>query len=115
MKKAFSYFFILMGTGILIISSSHSLMKSISDKRNGLSGPLGVHHGNGAGDLVNMAYLDDEKKFYEPYGYSFSKPRDTTNTQIDLYVWGDSYTLHIPDSAFAAISHYHFGRRDYSD
>jgi hypothetical protein len=120
MKKVLSYLFILIGTGLMLASTSKKLMKAIADKRRTVSGPFGLHH-SGAGDLANMSFLEKEKKFFEPNSYVFKKPSDTGKNNIDLYTWGDSYLMKypdsglvIPDSVFAHISHYHFGRREYS-
>lgn len=115
MQKGFSYFFILFGITLLVVSTSPNLMRRFSNWRQGLSGAFANHRANGAGDLADMSYLDGEKIFFEPFGYDFHRPQDTTRRNIDLYIWGDSYVKEVPDSAFGAIDHYAFGRRDYFD
>ncbi len=115
MKKALSYFFILLGIALLAISDSKDLTEAILNKRSGISGWFGLRQWNNAGDLVSMSYLYDEKKFVEKGGYHFTKPLDTVRKNIELYVWGDSHLRYVPDSAFALTGHYHFGRRDFTD
>lgn len=115
MKKALSYFFIVLGIALLAISDSKDLTQAILDKRNRISGWFGLRHWDNAGDLVTMSYLYDEKKFIEKKDYRFTRPLDTIRKNIELYVWGDSYLKDVPDSAFALAGHYHFGRRDFTD
>ena len=115
MRKIASWFFIFVGLALMVASTSGPIMHFLNTKRAGLSGWAGVHHAVGAGDLVSMAYLDKEKNFYEAKDYRFTRPSDTGNRNIDLYVYGDSYVWEVPDSAFGHISHYHFARRDYTD
>jgi len=115
MRKVAAWFFIVLGTGLMGVSTSKILMRAVSDRRHALQGPFGVHHAPTGGDLVTMAYLDDYSKFCEPYGYRFKRPVDTGSRNIDLYVWGDSYVMEVPDSAYAHIDRYRFGRRDYTD
>lgn len=115
MRKIASWFFIFIGLALMVASTSGPIMHFLNTKRAGLSGWAGVHHAAGAGDLVSMAYLDKEKNFYEAKDYQFSKPADTGNRNIDLYVYGDSYVWEVPDSVFGHVSQYHFARRDYTD
>ena len=112
MRRLLSYIGIFSGLGLLVVSTSRPLMKNIGDWRYAHYGPMGVHHTPDGGDLVTMAYLDDEPKFCEPFGYTFVR-RDTG--AVDLYVFGDSYVMYLPDTAFANVHRYTFGRRDYTD
>ena len=76
---------------------------------------FGLHNGTG-GDLVSISYLDNVKHFKEKYEFKFVKPSDDTGSRnIDLYIYGDSYMLEIPDSAFTGVHSYHFCRRGYQD
>lgn len=115
MRKVLSYLFILLGLGLLVLSTSRPLMEHVSQWRYNQAGWLGVHQAGAAGDLVTMAYLDKEPRFFAPYDLRFTRAPDTGRRNIDLYVWGDSYVMHVPDSAFSHLHAYHFGRRDYQD
>jgi hypothetical protein len=115
MRKFISLLFIFSGTVLMLISSSEKTMKKIFEKRSALKGWFGVHHSQ-AGDLVSMSYLDNVPRFRESYDYYFARPSDTTaERNIDLYIYGDSYLMTIPDSAFGSINQYHFARRSYED
>src|SRR5450432_69307 len=115
MKKIASIFFIFIGLVLLIISSSKNLMKVISSKRSNLDGAFGTHR-QASGDLVSMSYLDHVKKFQDKDEEKYFRPAgDTGRRNIDLYIYGDSYLMYIPDSAFGFINSYHFGRRTYQD
>jgi hypothetical protein len=114
-RKIVSLFFIFIGLALLVISTSDSLMKKIIDERSGLNNSFGIHQFPG-GDLVSISYLDKVKRFQESYEFRFVKPPDdTAKRNIDLYIYGDSYMLEIPDSAFNAVHSYHFCRRGYQD
>lgn len=115
MRKVLSYLFILIGLGLLVLSTSDVLMGRVMRWRYTRPGWLGVHQAGEAGDLVTMAYLDKEPRFFAPYDLQFTKAPDTGRRNIDLYVWGDSYVMHVPDSAWSHLHAYHFGRRDYHD
>lgn len=114
MKKVFAWLFIIIGIVVLIISTSRSIMQSISDKRAGFTGAFGIHRANG-GDLLNMSFLDNETKFQQQVNFVFNRSPDTVKRNINLYLWGDSYVMHIPDYAFAHVNKFQFGRRDFSD
>jgi hypothetical protein len=115
MRKIVSIFFIFTGSALLLISSSDRFMKMIATKRSGIDGWFGIHRSN-AGDLVSMSYLDSVKQFLKKYKENFARPPDDSGKRnIDLYIYGDSYLLSIPDSAFGYINSYHFGRRSYFD
>lgn len=105
---------ILAGMGILYISTSETMMRKISDIRNESDAWWGVHSSREKGDLVNMAYLDYIHKFHSERDYMFTKAVCKEQPQTDLYLYGDSYTFKIPDTAFACVDNYTFGWR-YSD
>jgi hypothetical protein len=114
-RKIVSIFFIFIGLALLIISSSEHLMKNIITERSALNNCFGIHQSPG-GDLVSISYLDKVKRFQEKYEYKFVKPVDDSGSRnIDLYIYGDSYLMEIPDSAFSSINSYHFCRRSYED
>jgi hypothetical protein len=90
-------------------------MKKIIEARSGLDNSFGVHQ-SGGGDLVSISYLDKIKRFREIDESHFVKPADDTGSKnIDLYIYGDSYLLGIPDSAFYGINSYHYCRAGYQD
>ena len=90
-------------------------MNRITMKRTDLNGWFGTHH-QSAGDLVSMSYLDQVNRFQEKDEEHFVKPvEDSGGRNIDLYIYGDSYLMSVPDSAFSSINSYHFGRRTYED
>jgi hypothetical protein len=114
-RKIVSVFFIFIGLALLMISSSDVLMKDIIAKRSALNNPFGIHQFPG-GDLVSMSYLDHVKRFQEKDDYKFFKPvEDTGSRNIDLYIYGDSYLMEVPDSAFSCVNSYHYCRRGYQD
>ncbi len=115
MRKIISLFFIFFGLGLLIISGSNDMMNRITAKRSNLAGWFGIHHG-AYGDLASMSYLDHVKQFQERDEVHYVKPADDAGTRnIDLYIYGDSYLMAVPDSAFSSVNQYHFGRRTYED
>jgi hypothetical protein len=114
MRKLFSWFLIFLGLFVLFISTSKDAMKSISDRRNNDVGLFGTYHGVG-GDLGSISYLGKVPKFSKHDPFTYKRPPDTTDKNIDLYVFGDSYVVFIPDSAYAHIAHFHSGRRDYTN
>ncbi len=114
MKKILAWLLIVIGLAVLVMSTSRNMMKSISDKRFSWIGAFGIHLANG-GDLVNMSFLDKEPKFLQHTNFVYKRSPDTTNKNIDLYVWADSYVTHIPDSAYAQVNKFQVGRRDFID
>ena len=70
------------------------------------------------GDLTSMSYLDQVKKFCAPADYVFDKPGGEQNTNIALYLYGDSYVREIPKDAFAGIDtfafHFRYDTHDYT-
>lgn len=111
MKKVVSYILIVLGIGILFISTSREMMGEISSVRNNIdSGPFGTHQTN-KGDLVDMAFLDLVPKFHSELDYYFPKPEYSGENNINLYLLGDSYTHMAPDSAFARVNEYRYAWR----
>ena len=75
-------------------------MNRITTKRSDLDGWFGTHRW-AAGDLVSMSYLDHVKRFQEKDEEHFDRPVDDSgHRNIDLYIYGDSYLMSVPDSAF---------------
>ncbi|WP_426669804.1 hypothetical protein ACPPVU_00900 [Mucilaginibacter sp. McL0603] len=114
MKRVFSWLFIIIGMAVLVMSTSRGMMKYVSDKRYGWTGAFGIHRADG-GDLVNMAFLDKEPKFLQHTNFVFKRSPDTVNRNINLYVWADSYVIHIPDYSYAHVNKFQLGRRDFTD
>lgn len=67
----------------------------------------------GVGDLVRMSYLEDVAKFQDTNIVNF-KHADKGNQSVDLYLFGDSYTMDIPQSAYYGVRSFSFARRDYT-
>lgn len=87
-------------------------MQKISDARNDHDEWWGSHFPY-EGDLVGMSYLFYEKQFHK-HRQRIYKPRVCGNdSNINLVVWGDSYTQYIGDTCFCA-SKYKFARRYFS-
>lgn len=115
MRKIVSLFFIIVGLALLVISTSDAIMKKIINKRSVLASTFGIHQSHG-GDLVSISYLDKVKRFQENFQFHCVKPvNDTGNKNIDLYIYGDSYLLGIPDSAFYGVHSYHYCRAGFQD
>lgn len=111
MKKVVSYILIIIGIGILFISTSRKMMGDISSVRNDIDGgPFGTHQTN-QGDLVDMAFLDYVPKFHSKLDYYFPKPNYAGPTNVNLYALGDSYIHMAPDSAFAGVNQYKYAWR----
>lgn len=116
MRKILSWIFIILGVGLMVISTSPRIMEAITRSRQGTKGPFGERASRG-GDLMRMSYLEQEEQFMYQGVPVNRKPDDTSSRKnIDLYVYGDSYMLQIPDSSvFARVKKFRFGRRDYED
>lgn len=112
MKKVLSYILIVIGLGILFISTSREVMGWISNYRNDLElgDPIGPHNFQ-KGDLVNMAFLDDVEKFHSDMDYHFKKAECSGEKNINLYALGDSYIHMAPDSAFGCAAQYKYAWR----
>jgi hypothetical protein len=110
MKKIAAYMCVMIGLVILVVSSSSSLSNRIWmwNNRHALTDAWWGKHNSKGGGLTAMAYLDDIKKFEEPKYYHFDTPADNGVKNIDLYVWGDSYTEDVPGYAFANTHAYHY-------
>lgn len=113
MKKILSYILILSGLVIMIMSDSKIIMEYITKKRSG----SGWWHDRQTpwGDLVRMSYLDDVEKFRAPLKYKFKKSPDRWERKVNLYMLGDSYLIYVPDTVYANVNTYTFGRRGVYD
>jgi hypothetical protein len=115
MKKLTSILSIIFGLTVISLSTSKPIMKQISDVRE--AAPWGAwwgpHHAP-TGDLARMAYLDNVKKFADTDKYIYNA-QSKGNRKIDLYMYGDSYVMGVPDSAYYGLNSFHFARRDYTD
>ncbi len=115
MRRIISLFFIFFGLALLVISTSDTIMKKIIDKRSVLNNCFGIHQAH-RGDLVSISYLDKVKRFQERHESPLVKLADDTGSKnIDLYIYGDSYLLGVPDSVFNAVHSYHYCRAGYQD
>jgi len=102
MKRFLSYFFIVFGLAVLWMSTSRTAMQFVATHRDSEKwwGGYPCLHG----DLVSLSYLDIVKRFNPPPDNTesprppWSGPRTTR-----LYLHGDSYTYHLPDSVFAGL------------
>jgi hypothetical protein len=116
-KKILIYFCIFFGLVVLIVSTNKELMGRISFERE-YEAPKGAWwaaYMPDAGDLAAMSYLSGQKKFAAPKDYAFPKPVDTGKKNVDLYIYGDSYLMEVPGSAFVGIDSYYYARRGYND
>ncbi len=114
MKKVIAYICVLVGFGALGVSSVPRIMHKIWDWNNAHINRASCwckHNNMGGGDLVKLSYLDDIKKFWALKDYQFPKATDSGKRNINLYIYGDSYTEDIPDSAFANVNEYHYGTK----
>ena len=117
MKKIISWIFILIGLTVLVAGTSKTLYNKVHEKKYYELNQSwwGEHHSYG-GDLVNMAYLDEIKKFQAPKDYLFRSPTDSLAVEnTDLYMWGDSYVEDVPGYAFGHLHSFHFGRNYYDE
>ena len=114
MKKIFAFICVAIGVGALGVSSVPRIMHKIWDWNNvhiNRSAWWCKHSNMGGGDLVKLSYLDDIKKFWAYKDYQFPKAADSGRKNINLYIYGDSYTEDIPDSAFANVNEYHYNTK----
>ena len=114
MKKILAYICVLVGVAALGISSVPKIMHKIWDWNNkhvDRSSWWCKHNNMGGGDLVKLSYLDDVKKYWALKDYDFKRPTDDGKKNINLYLYGDSYTEDIPDSAFANVKEYHYSTK----
>ncbi len=113
-KKILAYICVLVGVVALGISSVPGIMHKIWDWNNkhvDRSSWWCKHNNMGGGDLVKLSYLDDVKKFWELKDYVFPRAQDDGKKNINLYLYGDSYTEDIPDSSFANVHEYHYSTK----
>ncbi len=114
MKKVLSYSCIIIGLVLLFSGTSRDVVAYIWERKHHQLW-WGEHQSN-FGDLSNIAYLDDIKVFQTPNDYNFTPPADTSGPKnIDLYLFGDSYTEDVPCAAFAHVNTCHFGRKGHHD
>ena len=105
---------LIIGFGALGVSSVSKVMHKIWDWNNShinRSSWWCKHNNMGGGDLVKLSYLDDIKKFWALKDYQFPKAMDSGKKNINLYIYGDSYTEDLPDSVFAGVSEYHYNTK----
>jgi hypothetical protein len=112
-RKIIRDLLIVAGLLLMVVSSTPYLMEVVTDLRQDREEWWAMHKPV-EGDLVAMACLGYVPKFLSPRDYAFVKhPVDSANT--DLYLWGDSYTWKIPDSAYAAVNKFTFNWRIQGD
>jgi hypothetical protein len=108
LRKVLTYVLLVAGVVVLATASSRSLVLAIwnwdntyKDNRDWYR----IYH-SPWGDLVAQANMDGMEKFREPKLYSYSRPSHCSGGNVALFIFGDSYTRDIPDSAFCNISNY---------
>jgi len=117
-KKIIAYMSAITGITALVLSTSKGLSKQVKVMRSGKAAGSSwwAQQRSLQGDLTAMAYLDRITKFCEPKNHIFEKPMEGEG-KIDLYLYGDSYTMDIPKEAFANIDtlvfHYRYDDRGY--
>ncbi len=113
-KKLLAYVFVTIGLAAIGISSWPPLMHKIYDWNNAHTDVHSWrtnHTKMGGGDLIKLSYLDDIKKFWELKNYTFVKATDNGKKNIDLYLYGDSYTEDMPGYIFANVNKYQYGTK----
>lgn len=111
-KKVLSYIFIIFGLVALYMSTSRRAMQFVVDHRDHDKWWGAYQMKNG--DLVSLSYLDFVKRFNPPPDRTpLKKPAYNGQKNIALYLHGDSYTYHLPDSAFAGVADYHLIDRNH--
>jgi len=110
MKKLLAYFCVIVGLAALVIAHVTPIANRIWkwNKTHALNNAWWGKHNSGGGDLVALSYLDDIPQFNEPKQYHFARTADSAKN-IDLYLFGDSFTEDLPDSIFAHSHAYHYG------
>lgn len=111
-KKVLSYIFIIFGLVALYMSTSRKAMEFLAVSRDNDKwwGSYQMKHG----DLVSLSYLDFVKRFNPPPDHTpIKKPAYNGQKNTALYLHGDSYTYHLPDSAFAGLVEYHLIDRNH--
>jgi hypothetical protein len=116
-KKIAAYIAIALSLAVLVVSTSKDCMSYIYEKRitGAPDGKWYSPYRPKGGDLTAIAYLDQISKFVEPESYKFPKADDSGTANVRLLLFGDSYVKDIPDSAFAGVNEFQFGRRGYSN
>lgn len=103
-KKALSIFGIGLGIGIVAISTSRPIMKYINTVRDDNKWWGTYQCGNG--DLVSMCYLDNTK-FRRIKDRTVIKPTYNGSKKVNLFLFGDSYSHYIYDTAFLGVNYYY--------
>ena len=109
LKKILRDILIVAGLVVMGLSTSTNTMAWLSEKK-AVDRWWGVYN-NDHGDLVNMAYLDFVQRFVTHRDFSAGRPEYNGPKNTELYLQGDSYTMDIADTAFAAVKNYHFINR----
>lgn len=105
---------IIAGLLVLVLSDVRSCMLHISRLRSDSQSWWGAHKSR-QGDLVQMSYLDLVPKFHDTEDYHFTRPAYNGPRKVALYLFGDSYTRKLPDSALAGIVSYKYAWRSQTD
>lgn len=115
MKIVLSYIFIVLGLAALTLATSRPAMRYVWEHKYQGKYWWGEHV-TGYGDLSQMAYLDNNRKFQTPKDYVFNRSADSSVPgNIDLYVYGDSYTEEVPGYVFSHVDSYTYATSNYSD
>ncbi len=106
LKRIARYFFIVFGLVVLWASTWQPAMEYISDARSKDTW-WGIYQ-RVNGDLVSITYLDNIEKLRSIADYTVTRPEYNGPRKTELYLYADSYGWHINDTAFAALSGFHF-------
>lgn len=108
LRKVLAYGLLVFGVVAMATASSRTLVLLIwnSDNSNKGKGEWYRIYHSPWGDLVSQANMDGIEKFREPKKYTYNKAAQCGKGNVALFIFGDSYTRDIPDSAFCNISHY---------
>lgn len=113
MLQATRYILIVFGLVAMWASTSRDAMQYIFEKRdvkNKWWGADQLDHG----DLASMAYLNFVQQFSVSHEAPvFKRPMYNGSNNTALYLHGDSYTRHIPDSVFAGVASYAYIDRNH--
>ncbi len=102
LKIIASYFFIIFGIATLWVSTSHSVMEYLLNKRDNHEwwGLNQLNHG----DLASICYLEYLNKFAITDTTSLKHSRYDGPKNTVLFIHGDSYLMNIHDWIFSGIS-----------
>ncbi len=101
MKKVLAWVFIIIGSAFLLSASRLSIIFKVLEWKKDHATEWYGRHESTSGDLVAMAMLDKVKKFHAPKDYQFVAPAGNENKEIDVYLFGDSYTEDLPEYSLA--------------